>query len=303
MANLANSANSANPATFRVIQISDTHLVEEPSFFLENWAKLVRHINALAPDLVIHTGDVSFDGASEEDQLQRASERLKDIACEALALPGNHDVGELPGPATRLEPEITAESCDRFARHFGQSRFQRDLGKWRLVGCNALLFGSALDAEAAEWEHLEEAISGAGERRVAVFLHKPLYVKGPDDGSRAPTMLATAASQRLHALARDSNVELVASGHLHEHRIESIHGMQHVWAPSTGFVTDEILSPPVGTRRVGFVDYLVGSEGVEVNAVFPDDMVTHLFMDHPDMYPRFQEAARRLLAHKRQAKA
>jgi 3',5'-cyclic AMP phosphodiesterase CpdA len=288
----------ANPATLRVIQISDTHLADEPSFFLENWAKLVTHVKARAPDLVIHTGDVSFDGANEEDQLRRASERLKDLECEVLAVPGNHDVGELPGPATRLEPAVSRASCDRFAQYFGQSRFQRDLGDWRLVGCNAMLFGSAIDAEAEEWEHLEEAIASAGKRRVALFLHKPLYREGPDDGSTPPGMVATAAAQRLHTLARNSKLELIASGHLHEHRIEPIDGVRHVWAPSTGFVTDEILSPPVGTRRVGFVDYLFRNDGVEVEVVCPDDMVTHLFMDHPDMYPRFQEAARRAVAGK-----
>jgi 3',5'-cyclic AMP phosphodiesterase CpdA len=289
-------------ATFRVIQISDTHLVEQPAFFLENWEKLVRHINARPPDLVIHTGDVTFDGASEESQLQRASELLKDIACEVLAVPGNHDVGELPGPATQLEPEVTRESCDRFAAHFGQSRFWRDLGSWRLVGCNALLFGSGIDAEAEEWKHVEQAIASAGQRRVALFLHKPLYVEGPGDGSKPPTMIAGDASRRLHGLARDGNVELIASGHLHEHRVESIQGAQHVWAPSTGFVTDEILSPSVGTRRVGFVEYLFDDDGVAANVVCPDDMITHLFMDYPDMYPRFQEAARRSIARKQQSR-
>lgn len=291
----------APPATFRVIQISDTHLVEQPAFFLENWEKLVRHINERSPHLVIHTGDITFDGASEEDQLRRASELLKGIACEVLVVPGNHDVGELPGPAPQLEPEVTRESCDRFTAHFGHSRFERDLGSWRLVGCNALLLGSGLDGEAEEWDHLEQAISSAGQRRVALFLHKPLYVEGPDDGSKPPTMLAAEASRRLHGLARHDNLDLIASGHLHEHRVESIHGAQHVWAPSTGFVTDEILSPSVGTRRVGFVEYRFDDAGVAVNVVCPDDMITHLFMDYPDMYPRFQQAARRAIARKQQS--
>lgn len=288
----------ATPSSFRVIQISDTHLVESPDFFLENWSRLVEHINARKPDLVIHTGDVSFEGAEHEAQLKRASAHLGEIDCESIAIPGNHDVGEAPGSSFGMEPEISAENCERFAAHFGQQRFSRDVGAWRLVGINALLLGSGLDAETEEWQHLEDALAGAGERHLALFLHKPLYLDGPGDGSKPPGKLACAVAQRLHRLIQESGVKMVASGHLHEHRIATIEGVRHVWAPSTGFVTDEILSPSVGTRKVGFVQYLFGSDDVEIEPVYPDDMVTHLFLDHPDMYPRFQEAARESIAAK-----
>ena len=154
-------------------------------------------------------------------------------------------------------------------------------------------------AEAAEWEQLESAVASAGGRHVALFLHKPLYNEGPGDDSRAPKMLPKPAMERLHALIQQSDVRLVASGHLHEHRVATIEGVHHVWAPSTGFVTDEAISTPIGTRRVGFVKYDFGADDVEIEVVCPDDMVTHQFLDHPDMYPRFQEAARRVIAHKR----
>ena len=292
---------------FRVIQISDTHLVESPAFFLENWARLVRHVNALAPSLVIHTGDVSFDGASDETQLERASAHLRSLDCESLAVPGNHDVGELPAATGNLEPPLSAKRCDRFAAHFGQTRFKRDLGAWRLVGINGLLLGSGAHAdaraEAAEWEQLESDLASAGERHIALFLHKPLYAEGPGDDSGAPRMLPRAASERLHSLIQQSDVRVVASGHLHEHRIATIEGVRHVWAPSTCFVTDEVLSAPIGIRRVGFVKYEFGPDDVEVEVVCPDDMVTHQFMDHPEVYPRFQEAARRVLARKRSQQA
>lgn len=286
----------ATQSAFRVIQISDTHLIESPSFFLENWGRLVAHVNALKPDLVIHTGDVSFEGAEYEAQLERASARLQEIDCESLAIPGNHDVGETTSAAAALEPDVSAERIERFAAHFGQSRFSRDLDSWRLVGINALLLGSGLDAEAEEWQCLEDALASAGDRQLALFLHKPLYVEGPGDASKPPPMLAKDASDRLHALIQDKGVKVVASGHLHEHRVALIAGVRHVWAPSTCFVTDDILSPAVGTRRVGFVQYLFGPDDVEIEAICPDDMVTHKFLEHPEIYPRFQQAAQESLA-------
>jgi len=283
---------------FRVVQISDTHLIEEPSFFLENWGRLVDHVNALSPSLVIHTGDVSFDGADHESQLERASTRLRDFDCEVLAVPGNHDVGELPG-AGDLEPPVTTERCRRFAAHFGQTRFQRDLGGWRMAGVNALALACGGEDEQEEWRQLESALRTAAQRPIALFLHKPLYFEGPNDASHPPNAVPAEVSARLHNLIQQYDVRVVASGHLHEHRIARIAGVQHVWAPSTCFVTDEILSAPVGTRRVGFVRYDFTPDDVEIEVVCPDDMETHLFMDHPEMYPRFQEAARRIVDERR----
>ena len=40
-------------------------------------------------------------------------------------------------------------------------------------------------------------------------------------------------------------------------------------------------------------------DDVEIEVICPDEMVTHLFMDHPQMYPQYQEAARRVIAGKR----
>ena len=47
----------------RVIQISDTHLSAGKPHFADNWAPLADWIEAQRPDLVIHTGDVTVDGA------------------------------------------------------------------------------------------------------------------------------------------------------------------------------------------------------------------------------------------------
>ena len=101
-------------SAFRVIQVSDTHLAQEPKFALQNWQKLVAHIRRREPDLVIHTGDVSMDGVRFPEQLQQARDCHSDLGAPFLVLPGNHDVGELPGAAGELEPEVCEAACQRF---------------------------------------------------------------------------------------------------------------------------------------------------------------------------------------------
>ncbi|HEY1474936.1 MAG TPA: metallophosphoesterase, partial [Pseudolabrys sp.] len=49
--------------TFKLVQISDTHLSPGKAHFTDNWAPLAHWIAEQRPDLVIHTGDVTVDGA------------------------------------------------------------------------------------------------------------------------------------------------------------------------------------------------------------------------------------------------
>jgi 3',5'-cyclic AMP phosphodiesterase CpdA len=48
----------------RIVQISDTHLSRDKPLFVDNWAPLAAWIADEHPDLVIHTSDVTADGAS-----------------------------------------------------------------------------------------------------------------------------------------------------------------------------------------------------------------------------------------------
>lgn len=82
-------------AGLRVVQISDFHLEEytEP-FFLE---EVVNHVNRLAPDLVLLTGDYitrgTLTGLVESHAAHRCAEILSTIRCpQKFCILGNHDV-------------------------------------------------------------------------------------------------------------------------------------------------------------------------------------------------------------------
>jgi uncharacterized protein len=80
---------------YRIVQLSDIHLDEytEP-FFLE---RIVRHVNTLAPDLVLLTGDFITHGSltfiAGGHALRRCSEILTTLTAPLrYAVLGNHDV-------------------------------------------------------------------------------------------------------------------------------------------------------------------------------------------------------------------
>ena len=76
----------------RIIQISDTHLSAGKPHFADNWAPLAAWIVEQRPDLVIHTGDVTVDGADIPDDMQYAAGLMNRLGVPFRAVPGNHDV-------------------------------------------------------------------------------------------------------------------------------------------------------------------------------------------------------------------
>jgi uncharacterized protein len=86
---------------YRIVQLSDIHLDEyTESFFLE---RIVHHVNTLAPDLVLLTGDFITHGSltfiASGHAMRRCSEILTTLTAPLrYAVLGNHDVA-FDGPA------------------------------------------------------------------------------------------------------------------------------------------------------------------------------------------------------------
>src|SRR5215831_16963768 len=65
---------------------------------------------------------------------------------------------------------------ERWRAHFGPDRWVEDVDNWRLIGLNALLLGSGEREEALQGAWLETVMNEAGERYIAWFLHRPLFL-------------------------------------------------------------------------------------------------------------------------------
>ena len=63
--------------THVIVQVSDTHLSPTHAYFDDNWQTFVSEMQALRPDLVINTGDFSFNGPDVEGDIQYAHQEAE----------------------------------------------------------------------------------------------------------------------------------------------------------------------------------------------------------------------------------
>src|SRR4029453_9109270 len=130
--------------TFRIAQISDTHLSDGKPYFVDNFVRIGDAIRRSKPDLVLNSGDISLDGAGEESDLA-AARRLHDgLGLPMRFLPGNHDLGDCQDAPSHGQQAIDDERRARYLAHFGADWWTLDVPVWRLLGLNTQLLGSDL---------------------------------------------------------------------------------------------------------------------------------------------------------------
>jgi 3',5'-cyclic AMP phosphodiesterase CpdA len=237
--------------------VSDSHLSRRTPEALSNWDAVVDHIAADRPDLVVHAGDVSTDGAERADDLDFARAQLRRSAPPVHVVPGNHDLGDNPhaGPHG---PLIDAERLARYRDALRPDRWTVDIPGWRLVGLNSLLFGSGLDDEAEQWDWWHEQLAVGRHRRVALILHKPILpcpslADDTDPGRYVPP------ETRRRLLV--PGVRLVVSGHAHQFCRHRTDGATHVWVPSTWAVIPDRFQPAIGDKVCGVVELVLHQDG------------------------------------------
>lgn len=269
----------------RVVQISDTHLSPDKRHFGDNWSPVARWIAKERPDLVIHTGDVSVNGADLEDDTRYCASLLRELGVPWLAVPGNHDVGDARDP----HQPVNTERIARWRRHFGDDYWARDIEDWRLLGLTALLFGSGEPAEAQQMAWLEDALHSARGRRIAWFLHRPLFLDTPDEPDTGYWSVKPAQRRVLMDLVRRHGVALIASGHLHKWHDDMRDGTRYIWGPSSAFLVGPKMAPPMpGERWLGAARYTFDRANATVefarieglNTYWIDDVVHEIYPPH-----------------------
>lgn len=267
----------------RVIQISDTHLSRGKAHFADNWAPLARWIGAHSPDLVIHTGDVTVDGAEVDDDLAYAADLMAGLGVRFRALPGNHDVGEAGHPRQPVNDERLA----RWRARFGDDRWVEDAAGWRLVGLDAMILGSSGAAEAAQAAWLENTMAECAGSSIAWFLHKPLFLDSPAEGDTGYWSVKPQPRARLMALLRQHKVALVASGHLHKAHVRRLDDTQYVWGPASSFLVGDLQPTMPGEKRLGAVLYEFGEKGFTAEICEVPGLTRHWLDDvAEEVYPR-----------------
>ena len=201
--------------------------------FRRQLGRFRRRDAAQPPDLIVHSGDVSFDGAGDEDDVAFARLQKDRLPAPWIAIPGNHDAGESP-LAVRLGQPIDAERIARWQRHFGASRWCRDVGFWRLIGIDTALLGSGHPRSISKLVSGTE-LGGRSDRPVLLFQHLPPFENDPDDTSFTTMAVPAGPRKWLLDLCVRNGVAVIACGHLHVYRRMEYRGIEIVWAPATSF--------------------------------------------------------------------
>ena len=255
----------------RIVVLSDLHLSPTHGFFWQNWCIARDFANAAEAEAVVVNGDLTINGAVNDAEVAFAAGALKGLRAPALALPGNHDVGDEP-PGQDPDQIIDVERLARWDRVFGIDRWVREAGNWVLIGLNAQLFGSALERELEQSRWLDGQLTAAERRPIALFLHKPLFIEQPGEDRATAACIVPTARAGLRAKLRHGNVQLVVTGHLHEHRERTCDGRRHVWAPAVAFAGSQ---PHGGDVSCGLLTIEFSADTFEITVEKPAGLVSH----------------------------
>jgi len=259
-------------SSFRLTQITDTHLSARFPDFTDNFDRISEHIAETRPDLVVNTGDLAFDGPDHPEDLHYARSLHNALGVACRYLPGNHDIGDNPtllgAPSTQPASE---QARQRFIAVFGEDRWRFDAAGWCFIGLNSLIMNTQLASEAEQQDWLASQLATLGGKPLAIFLHKPMYRDAPEDLEVAATSFRYVPMPVRSALGKMLNtvdLRLVACGHVHQRRDYTYHSVRHVWAPSAAFVIQsEEKQETIGIKEVGLVEYVFQPEGFEVRHV------------------------------------
>jgi 3',5'-cyclic AMP phosphodiesterase CpdA len=247
--------------TFRIAQISDTHLSGDKPFFVDNFVRIGEALRADRPDLVLNSGDISLDGASNEGDLAAARALHDGLGLPVRFLPGNHDLGDCQEGSLPGEAAIDDARRARYVTHFGADWWTLDVPGWRLLGINAQLLGSDLAAAREQDAAIVDAVATLGRAKLALFLHRPLFDQAADETEITGRFVHPAPRRALLAALRGAAPALVACGHVHQYRETWSAGARHVWGTSTAYIIPDRRQPRYGIKEVGYVEHRLAPDG------------------------------------------
>jgi 3',5'-cyclic AMP phosphodiesterase CpdA len=274
----------------RVLLVSDTHLSPAAPEAEANWDAVLHYVAETAPDVVIHLGDLSLDGAHNRDDLYHARRQLDRLPAVWHAVPGNHDIGDNPWPGGPEDSTVDAARCQRWLDIVGADHWSLTINGWTLLAVNAQLPGSGLEAEARQWSWLEEQLSALGPgQRVALLTHKPVTAADAElASSPGYRFWPPSARDLLAGLLGETPLALVLSGHVHQYRLLRLDGTDHLWVPTTWAVLPDQAQPILGAKRCGIVSLDLASGQAPEPVLVEPDGIAQLTMgtDIPNPYHR-----------------
>lgn len=258
-----------------IIQVSDPHLSAERAYFHDNWVVFADEVRRAPPDLLVISGDLSFNGAGADDDLVFARAEIEQLGVPWIAIPGNHDIGE-SHLAVRHNQPVDDTRMDRWRRIIGPQWWSRDFGGWRLVGLDTSLMGSDGAATEEQWQFLDQALTERDGRNVLLFAHIPPFLFDADDAKFTALAVPHAVRHRLLERCVAGGVRTLACGHVHVAHQAEWRGMEIVWAPATSFFNIvERQKGGFGIPRPGYIEWTLDGAALSHRLVEPPLMITY----------------------------
>jgi predicted phosphodiesterase len=272
----------------KIILVTDTHLSSRAPAFNANWEVAKQWIAGQEADAVIHLGDITADGVAHMGEMEFAAGCFAGVNPAPRFVPGNHDIGDPPtAPGRASEHPLKVERLAQYHEAFGPGCWWFRADGWRCIGLNAQLFGSGEVAEDEQFDWLARLVTESSER-LALFLHKPLFRDGWDDGQVHTRYVPSIARERLRAILPPERLGIVASGHAHQARRLEHDGTAHIWVPSTSFCIPDAAQEKIGEKIVGLVVLKLDGSGFSATFVTPDGMIRHNLMEYDAVYPQLR---------------
>lgn len=261
-----------------IIQVSDTHLSRTHAWFTANWPVFVDEMEQRKPDIIVNSGDLSFNGPDNPDDLAFARACHEQLTAPWQAIAGNHDVGEAPS-ASRLKQPVNDARLSAWRENIGPSWWCTDIDKdelrLRLVGLDSALMGSGHGEEARQAAFLEESLAQRDGRSVLVFTHMPPFGEDPDDPRVTTHCILPEPRRWLLDRCLGGGVVTISCGHIHRHTIRDYRGLPIVTAPATSFVNiPAVPQSNVTPMRAGYLLWQYDGSGLRHEVIRPGLFMT-----------------------------
>lgn len=232
---------------FRFVVIADTHINQEEGKSSSPYAVnalanartryVISEINRLAPEFVIHLGDIVHP-VPELPSYPAAAAQFKALA-QALQpklylIPGNHDVGDKPVewmPAGT----VTGASVELYRRHFGRDFHAFDANGCHFITINAQIINSGLKAERAQKKWIEKDFAENRSKRTFFCTHYPPYISDHKEPSSYDNIDEPGRTWLLKLVDR-YKPEALFAGHVHNLWYDLHAATECYILPSTAFV-------------------------------------------------------------------
>ena len=183
---------------------------------------VVHQINRLAPDFVVHLGDITHPEPGTpayEDSAERFHRVYEDLDCPLYLVAGNHDIGEKAFPGEPLSPQqaqrtVNDDMIAEYERHFQAQYYSFEHQDCLFVVMNGMIVNSGLACEDQQRQWLEALLKANQGRRIFMFSHYPPYLSDAGEPGHYDATDEPGRSWLLGLLERHG-VEAYYAGHVH----------------------------------------------------------------------------------------